>query len=100
MSDFHQKEFDCEELYLPNLVNEKTVFGSGQLPKFGENMYVDSDEKLWLVPTAEVPITGMHQNEVFNIENLPINDGNQKVKIIKTKLVKEKKFFVLYHNFA
>ena len=73
MSDFHQKEFDCEELYLPNLVNEKTVFGSGQLPKFGENMYVDSDEKLWLVPTAEVPITGMHQNEVFNIENLPIN---------------------------
>ena len=73
MSDFHQKEFDCEELYLPNLVNEKTVFGSGQLPKFGENMYVDSDEKLWLVPTAEVPITGMHQNEIFNIENLPIN---------------------------
>ena len=68
MSDFHQKEFDCEELYLPNLVNEKTVFGSGQLPKFGENMYVDSDEKLWLVPTAEVPITGMHQNEIFNID--------------------------------
>ena len=73
MTDFHQKEFDCQELYLPNLVNEKTVFGSGQLPKFGENMYIDSDENLWLVPTAEVPITGMHQNEVFNIENLPIN---------------------------
>ena len=73
MTDFHQKEFDCQELYLPNLVNEKTVFGSGQLPKFGENMYIDTDENLWLVPTAEVPITGMHQNEVFNIENLPIN---------------------------
>ena len=73
MTDFHQKEFDCQELYLPNLVNEKTVFGSGQLPKFGENMYIDTDENLWLVPTAEVPITGMHQNEIFNIENLPIN---------------------------
>ena len=73
MTDFHQKEFGCTELYLPNLVNENTVFGSGQLPKFGENMYRDTDENLWLIPTAEVPITGMHQNEVFNFENLPIN---------------------------
>jgi seryl-tRNA synthetase len=73
MTDFHQKEFNCTELYLPNLVNKNTMFGSGQLPKFGENMYRDTDENLWLVPTAEVPITGMHQNEIFNFENLPIN---------------------------
>ena len=44
MSDFHQKEFDCEELYLPNLVIEKNVFGSVQLQKFVEIMYVDSEE--------------------------------------------------------
>ena len=72
MTDLHQNEFNCTELYLPNLVNEKTVFGSGQLPKFGENMYVDTNENFWLVPTAEVPITGMHQNEIFDIENLPL----------------------------
>ena len=61
------------ELNLPYIVREEVVFGSGQLPKFKNNLYKDHEEDYWLIPTAEVPITGMHSNEIIPASKLPLN---------------------------
>jgi seryl-tRNA synthetase len=60
------------ECYPPFLVREQTMFGAGQLPKFRDNLYHDVEEDLWLVPTAEVPLTGMHADEILAEESLPL----------------------------
>ena len=62
--DSHQKR-GYTELYLPFMVREKTVFGAGQLPKFAGNLYRDHEEDYWMVPTAEVPITFFHSDEIL-----------------------------------
>ena len=49
------------------------MLGSGNLPKFADNLYKDHEEDLWLIPTAEVPITSMHSDEILNETSLPIN---------------------------
>ena len=71
MLDLHASDHGYEELYLPNIVNRETVVGSGQLPKFRDNMYHDDEDDLWLVPTAEVPMTNLHGGEILSAEDLP-----------------------------
>lgn len=70
MLDLHIRQ-GYEERYLPFMVRGQTLFASGQLPKFAENLYHDVEEDFWNVPTAEVPLTGMHMDEVFEEESLP-----------------------------
>jgi seryl-tRNA synthetase len=53
------------------MVKGATLFGAGQLPKFAENLYRDHEEDLWMVPTAEVPLTGLHMDEILDEASLP-----------------------------
>ncbi len=69
----HVEERGYEELYLPYVVTRETVTGSGQLPKFADTMYHDDEDDLWMVPTAEVPITNMHGGEILPADSLPLN---------------------------
>ena len=73
MLDFHINENNYTELRLPFLVKSSVMLGSGNLPKFADNLYKDHEEDLWLIPTAEVPITSMHSDEILNETSLPIN---------------------------
>jgi len=70
MLDVHIRQ-GYREIYPPFMVKSQTVFGAGELPKFAENMYKDHEEDLWLVPTAEVPLTGLHQDEILAEDSLP-----------------------------
>ncbi len=72
MIDTHTALHDYEEVYPPYMVNEECLTGTGQLPKFADNLYKDEDSGFWFIPTAEVPVTNMYRNEVLNIEMLPI----------------------------
>jgi len=60
------------EIYPPALVKEEMLIGTAQLPKFGENLYKDIEEDLWLVPTAEVPVTNLYREEILSSNDLPI----------------------------
>ena len=60
------------EIWPPALVNRATMTGTGQLPKFEEDMYRLKDEDLFLIPTAEVPVTNLHRDEILKEEDLPI----------------------------
>ena len=53
------------EIYPPFVVRQQTLYGAGQLPKFIDNLYHDVEDDVWLVPTAEVPLTGMHMDEIL-----------------------------------
>ncbi len=70
MLDLHRKQ-GYTEIYPPFMVKEAVVFASGQLPKFRDNLYHDAEEDFWWVPTAEVPLTGMHMDEIFEESDLP-----------------------------
>jgi seryl-tRNA synthetase len=61
------------EKYPPFMVREEILYGAGQLPKFKDNLYRDVEEDLWMVPTAEVPLTGLHMGEILEEEQLPIH---------------------------
>ncbi|HEY9121886.1 MAG TPA: serine--tRNA ligase [Brevefilum sp.] len=61
------------EKYPPYMVREEILYGSGQLPKFRDNLYRDVEEDLWMVPTAEVPLTGLHMGEILEEAQLPIH---------------------------
>lgn len=71
MLDVHTRQ-GYREQYLPFMVKGQTLFGSGQLPKFIENLYRDAEEDLYMVPTAEVPLTGLHADDVLEEEQLPL----------------------------
>jgi seryl-tRNA synthetase len=71
MLDFNAK-YGFEEVSLPLLVNSDTMRGTGQLPKFEDDLFKISDEDLYLIPTAEVPLTNMYADEILNIKELPI----------------------------
>jgi len=60
------------EVYTPFVVKEETVWASGQLPKFRDNLYHDVEDDLWLVPTAEVPVTSLHRDEILDATQLPL----------------------------
>ena len=70
MLDLHIKQGYTEK-YTPFMVKTATVYGAGQLPKFVGNLYKDHEEDLYLVPTAEVPLTGYHMDEIFEEGDLP-----------------------------
>jgi seryl-tRNA synthetase len=72
MLDLHTRQ-GYREIYPPFLVREQTLFAAGQLPKFRENLYRDYEEDLWLVPTAEVPLTGLHMDEIVEGASLPLH---------------------------
>jgi len=72
MLDLHIQH-GYEELYLPYLVTRDTATGSGQLPKFDSTMYHDNEDDLWMIPTAEVPITSLHRDEILNPKDLPLH---------------------------
>jgi len=71
MLDLHIRQGYVEK-YLPFVVKTATVFGAGQLPKFADNLYKDHEEDLYLVPTAEVPLTGLHMDEILDEAQLPL----------------------------
>jgi seryl-tRNA synthetase len=70
MLDLHARQGYLEK-YTPFMVREQTLFSAGQLPKFRDNLYHDAEEDLWMVPTAEVPLTGMHMDEILDGATLP-----------------------------
>ena len=70
MLDLHIKQGYLEK-YPPFMVKSETVFGAGQLPKFADNLYKDHEEDLYMVPTAEVPLTGLHMGEILDGATLP-----------------------------
>lgn len=72
MVDLHIRQ-GYREIYPPWMVHQEVMFASGQLPKFADNLYHDAVEDYWMVPTAEVPLTGMLMGEVVNEQQLPIN---------------------------
>jgi seryl-tRNA synthetase len=71
MLDLHIRQGYTEK-YLPFMVRTDTVYGAGQLPKFADNLYKDHEEDLYFVPTAEVPLTGMHMEEILDETTLPL----------------------------
>ncbi|MEJ2597793.1 MAG: serine--tRNA ligase [Anaerolineales bacterium] len=72
MLDLHIRQGYTEK-YTPFMVKEATMFGSGQLPKFIDNLYHDHEEDLWMVPTAEVPLTGLHMDDILDEADLPLH---------------------------
>ncbi len=71
MLDLHSEEHGYTELMLPIIVKREIMEGSGNLPKFADNLYHDDEDDLWLVPTAEVPITNLHRDEIMLPGSLP-----------------------------
>lgn len=72
MLDLHTKEHGYKEVFPPFLVNRASMTATGQLPNLEEDMYCLKDDGLFLIPTAEVPVTNMHRDEVLDEEKLPI----------------------------
>ncbi|MDI6860659.1 MAG: serine--tRNA ligase [Caldisericia bacterium] len=71
MLDLHIKKHGYTEIFPPFLVRSDIMIGTGQLPKFGEDMYKVENEDLWLIPTAEVPLTNLHKDEILDEKDLP-----------------------------
>ena len=72
MLDLHTREHGYRELLPPFLVNRAAMIGTGQLPKFEDDMFRLRDEDYFLVPTAEVPVTNLHRDEILPDDHLPI----------------------------
>ncbi len=72
MLDLHSKKHGYTEIFPPFLVNRASMTGTGQLPKLEEDMYRLKDDDLFLIPTAEVPVTNIFRDEILNEEDLPI----------------------------
>ncbi|MEQ8186989.1 MAG: serine--tRNA ligase [Candidatus Eremiobacterota bacterium] len=73
MLDVHTEYHGYTEIYPPYMVKGECLVGTGNLPKFGENLYRDAEEDLWFIPTAEVPVTNLHREEILEGETLPLN---------------------------
>ncbi len=72
MLDVHIQQHGYTEVYPPALVRSEILVGTGNLPKFGDNLYKDHEDDLWLIPTAEVPVTNLHRDEILDGEALPL----------------------------
>jgi seryl-tRNA synthetase len=72
MLDLQTRERGYEETFTPFLVNRQALVGTGQLPKFEEDLFRAADSELFLVPTAEVPLTNIHREEILDPDSLPI----------------------------
>lgn len=73
MMDTHTDEFGYSEIDPPYLVKEDTMIGSGNLPKFRDNLYRDEETDLWLIPTAEVSLNALHQGKIIPPNMLPLS---------------------------
>jgi seryl-tRNA synthetase len=71
MLDLHTRQHGYEEVWVPALVNRAAMTGTGQLPKFEDDMYAVRDDDLFLIPTAEVPITNIYRDEIIPESDLP-----------------------------
>ncbi|MGD8996879.1 MAG: serine--tRNA ligase, partial [Anaerolineae bacterium] len=72
MLDVHTTEHDYTEIYPPFVVKEQCMWGAGQLPKFADNIYHDVEDDMWLVGTAEIPLTNLHGEEILDADDLPL----------------------------
>jgi len=73
MIDLHVQQQGYQEFYLPFVVRRECLVGAGQLPKFEDNLYHDYQDDLWMVPTAEVPLTNLHRDEILDADILPLH---------------------------
>jgi seryl-tRNA synthetase len=73
MLDLHTREHGYQEVLPPFLINSASLYGTGQLPKFAEDLFRCEGHDLWLAPTAEVPVTNLFRDETLNADNLPIS---------------------------
>lgn len=73
MLDVHTQEHGYTEVLPPFLVNSAALFGTGQLPKFSSDLFKIQDDDLWLIPTAEVPVTNLFAGEILEADQLPIS---------------------------
>jgi seryl-tRNA synthetase len=73
MLDVHVRENGYKEIYPPFMVKRECMIGSGNLPKFGDNLYHDEEDDLWFIPTAEVPLTNLHRDEILSADSLPLH---------------------------
>jgi len=71
MMDVHSDQHGYEEVLPPYIVNRDSLVGTGQLPKFGEDVFKIADTDYFLIPTAEVPVTNLHREEILAAEDLP-----------------------------
>jgi seryl-tRNA synthetase len=71
MLNLHIEEHGRTELYVPFVVKEECLWGAGQLPKFRDNLYHDVEDDIWLVPTAEIPVTNIYRDEILAPDALP-----------------------------
>jgi len=72
MLDVHVREHGYTEVHTPYLVREQVMYGSGQLPKFYDNLYHDAEDDLWLIPTSEVPLVNLYQDQIIAPARLPL----------------------------
>ena len=73
MVDLHSHEHGYEEVYVPYIVNEDSLYGTGQLPKFAEDQFrIETDAGFYLIPTAEVPVTNIYRDTIIDFDRLPI----------------------------
>ena len=72
MIDLHTQEHGYTEFFPPFIVNKDSMFGTGQLPKFAEDMFKLEGYDYYLIPTAEVPITNLHRGEILDAKDLPL----------------------------
>ncbi|MCC6848170.1 MAG: serine--tRNA ligase [Deltaproteobacteria bacterium] len=72
MIDVHVRHHGYTEIYPPAMVRRECLVGTGNLPKFGDNLYRDVEDDLWFVPTAEVPVTNLYRDEILEPGTLPV----------------------------
>lgn len=72
MLDLHIEKHGYTEIYPPFIVNKDSMYGTGQLPKMAEDMYHMEKDDLYLIPTAEVPVTNLHRDEILDEKQLPV----------------------------
>ena len=72
MLDFQTKNHGYMEIFPPFMVRDSSLLTTGNLPKFSDDMYYIQSDELWMIPTAEVPITNLHQNEILSEDQLPL----------------------------
>jgi seryl-tRNA synthetase len=73
MLNVHVNEHGYKEIYPPFMVKRDCMVGSGNLPKFGDNLYHDEEDDFWFIPTAEVPLTNLHRDEILSADSLPLH---------------------------
>ncbi len=73
MLDLHTQDHGYTEIMIPSVVKRQSMEGSGNLPKFSDTLYRDVESDLWMVPTAEVPITNLHRDDILPPGSLPIH---------------------------